>query len=124
MSLIKNTFLYLIPIIFGYNFNYIQDLIGMYSLEKGVQYYAEAHLSKWNSIIHTLFMPGTMYGFFISIPYIFRLKKKGAFKLKSQISLFYIGLYSKISIIKTIYVMILYSYPFYISSDRYKKKIS
>ena len=56
---------------------------------EGVDYYGEAHLSKWNALMHTTGMPFTIYGFVISIPALFGLPP---YKANRLISILY-GLY-------------------------------
>ena len=56
---------------------------------EGVDYYGEAHLSKWNALMHTAGMPFTIYGFVISIPALFGLPP---YKANRLISVLY-GLY-------------------------------
>ena len=53
---------------FGLFLTNILNTFGILSSEKGIDYYAEAHLSKWNSWIHTLGMPYTFYGISCWVP--------------------------------------------------------
>lgn len=46
----------------GYNFSAIQEFFNMRNGTDGVAYYGEVHLSFWNSLIHSFFMPITMCG--------------------------------------------------------------
>ena len=47
------------------------NLIGVYTGEKAISYYAEVHQSKWNSFIHTIGMPFTYYGLLLCVPPLF-----------------------------------------------------
>ena len=55
-------------IIFPYLLNYYNGNLISY---EGVKYYGEVHLSFWNSLIHTIFMPYTIYGMLLWIPAVF-----------------------------------------------------
>ena len=44
------------------------DYFGFLTGQAGVDYYAEVHMSRLNSYIHTAFMPFTIYGMFLWIP--------------------------------------------------------
>lgn len=83
--------------IFGYiSYNFLQHfmLIG----QKGLFYYAEAHLSFWNCLVHTIFMPVSMTGLLLLIPTIFRLKPEKANILMHSLLSFYIGHYIHLNI--------------------------
>lgn len=84
-------------ITFGYLFNNIQNMLGMYNLQKGIDYYAEVHQSNWNSMIHTYFMPLTMLGMCVWVPAVLNLNYRDAFKLQNYVFVFYFGLYLRIS---------------------------
>jgi uncharacterized membrane protein YGL010W len=114
-------FSYLLLYVLGYNFHYIQDIIGMRNQWDGIAYYAEVHRSKWNSVIHTLFMPYTMLGFYISIPAILGLSQNSAFIIKSYIMTFYFGLYSQISLKVSLLCGIMYYIPFILSTRLYSE---
>lgn len=103
----------------GYNFNYIQTILGMRNLTDGVQYYGEIHNSHWNSFIHTLFMPFTMFGMYLWIPALFKLNETNALELKWRVMLFYIGLYSRISLFNTFVIIGLYYFPYTYSTRIY-----
>jgi len=103
----------------GLVFCNFQREIGMYNLWDGVNYYAEVHQSKWNSIIHTLFMPATVLGTFISIPAALNLNNRDAFDLRIAAVLFYLGLYMRISPSITCVVVIWYWAALYYSPGLY-----
>jgi uncharacterized membrane protein YGL010W len=109
----------IIILLFGYNFHYLQNMIGMRNLADGVEYYAEVHRTFWNSIIHTIFMPITMFGMYLWIPALFGLNKQVTFMVKCYAMIFYVGLYSQISLHITIMTMCLYFYSFAFSTKLY-----
>ncbi len=100
----------------GCNFYILQQLFGMRHSEDGVKYYAEVHKSTWNSLIHTIFMPVTMFGFFISVPAIFNAGYKKSHTLRRLVMVFYLGVYIKISSVIGILVFIYYIIPLYYAS--------
>ncbi len=100
----------------GRYFHLFQQRIGMHNLQNGVIYYSEVHTSFWNSCIHTIFMPFTMFGFFVSIPAVMRLNYVRTINIRLICMLFYFGLYSRISVLIGIIFMIYYSIPLYFSS--------
>ena len=110
---------YLLLFALGYNFHYIQDIIGMRNQWDGISYYAEVHRSKWNSVIHTLFMPYTILGFYISIPAILGLSPDTALIFKLYVMTFYFGLYSQISLNVAILCCVMYYLPFILSTRLY-----
>lgn len=67
---------YILSICFGifmpYFLNYNNLMLIGY---EAVNYYGEVHLSFWNSLIHTIFMPVTIYGMLLWIPAVFTRRK-------------------------------------------------
>lgn len=63
-----NFTIYLYAIFAGFMLSNILTVLGVLNGMDGVRYYGEVHLSFWNSVIHTLFMPFTYMGFNISVP--------------------------------------------------------
>ena len=118
-----NSYSYFASFLVGYNFNIIQDIIGMRNLWDGVDYYSEVHLSFWNSLIHTMFMPLTMLGMYLWIPALFDLDNVHAQIMKDMAMIFYIGLYMKISLTITCLVCMLYYFPYVYSSFLYSKEV-
>lgn len=102
-------------LLLGLLFDVIQRQIGMRCLEDGLLYYSEVHTTFQNSLIHTLFMPLTMFGMFLWIPGLFKLSPENTHVLKVNASLFYIGLYIRINLLDTLLVMLLY-YPSFVLS--------
>ena len=112
--------IYISLIFFGYIFNYVQNLIGMRNLWDGVKYYAEVHQSKWNALIHTLFMPITIFGLYLLIPALIGLNSKNAKKFKDLVMCFYFGLYLRISVLIALFCVLWFHIPYLWSSHVYE----
>lgn len=93
-------------------FHHILDFFGMYSFQEGVNYYSEVHQSLWNSVLHTLLMPFTVFGFFLAIPALFRMNNYEAHVLRKCVCLFYISHYLHIHRIITLMIVMFYTAPF------------
>ena len=91
-----DTLTVLVSSILGYK---SYDLLSKFMLvgDKAINYYAEAHLSKWNSWIHTLGMPFSMYGMLLWIPALLNLNPAKAKLFIVGIYFFYGGHYIRIS---------------------------
>jgi hypothetical protein len=76
MMSVKNRSYYasIIGLIMGLLVGPLLSALGVLMWQPGVDYYAEVHLSFWNSLVHTLFMPFTYLGFNLAIPALFRIK--------------------------------------------------
>lgn len=93
----------------GLFFPLLQFLFGIYAFYDGVNYYAEAHLTSWNSYIHTLFMPFTSFGFLLALPSLYCLPYKQAKIIQNNLFLFYLGLYLPIDIrVALLYTIVYY----------------
>lgn len=106
-------------LLFGYYFGYIQKAIDMRYGWDGIDYYAEVHMSMWNSYVHTVFMLCTMEGMFIWIPALFDLNDLQALFLRINVGIFYFGLYFSISPVIAILTAVYYYLPFYDSEIYY-----
>ena len=104
----------------GYYFHINQDLIGMYSLDDGVNYYGEIHKSPLNKIIHGLFMPLTVYGILLWFPALLNLNIFDASILRGCVYYFYLGLYLKINIFYALLYSIIYYIPLKYANIDYK----
>jgi len=102
----------LLAIAIGVGFHTFQDSIGMASLQVGVEYYRQVHLSFWNSLIHTLCMPITMFGMFLWVPALFKLDPLDAYALRKYVCIFYMVHYSQIRLSITLLVIVLYAFPY------------
>ena len=65
--------------------------------KKAIIYYAEAHLSKFNSYIHTIFMPFSILGILIWLSALFKLTPNMAKYFMWKLYYFYGGLYLNIN---------------------------
>lgn len=95
--------------LFGFYSTIILNFLGIYNGRQGVDYYGEAHLSQWNSLIHTAFMPFTSYGILLFFPNLIGLNKLSATLLIDYVYLFYFGHYFYISP----YIGLLFAFFFY-----------
>ena len=76
---------------------------------QGVNYYGEAHLTRWNAYMHTLGMPFTIYGMLLWIPALFRLNEKQAYQFQYALYFLYGGHYITVSkIIGLLYYLFYY----------------
>ena len=71
-----------ISCILGLVSHHVLHVLNMKTGLEGVNYYAEVHQSKWNSYIHTLGMPFTIYGMLLWIPALCGLKSTDAHRLQ------------------------------------------
>ena len=74
----------LITIFCGLMVTPIMNSIGMLNGLEGIDYYAEVHQTKWNSIVYTIGMPFTFYGISCWFPALFRLTNRN----KNRMQLF------------------------------------
>jgi len=56
------------PVIVGISVPYILSLFGVLIGQEGVDYYGEVHSTFHNAMVHTIFMPFTIYGMLLWIP--------------------------------------------------------
>ena len=63
----------------------------------GVNYYAEAHLTLWNSYVHTAFMPFTTYGMLLWIPALFNFNHSNGVRLMWLLYNIYGGHYIRVN---------------------------
>ena len=110
----------IIILLTGYFFHINQDLIGMYSLDDGVNYYGEIHKSSLNKIIHGLFMPLTVYGILLWFPALLNLNISDASILRVWVYYFYLGLYLKINIFYALIYSIIYYFPLNFANIDYR----
>lgn len=103
----------------GYFFHYVQQVLGIYNQWDGVYYYAEVHLSKFNCLIHTLFMPFTMLGLYVLVPAILGLAPATSKKFKRLLMAFHFGLYCQLSVPIAILCCLFYFIPFVYSDKLY-----
>jgi hypothetical protein len=94
--------------------------IGFLVGEKGVEYYAEAHLSKWNAWIHTTCMPFTIYGMLFWISALLRLKRRNAKKFNWFLYLLYGGHYLRVNAKVSLVYYLMYYYVVVVANRRYR----
>ena len=89
--------------------NYIRNY--MLTGIDGVNYYGEAHLTRWNAWMHTIGMPFTIYGMVLWIPSLLRLNPKLASRLMMAMYFFYGGHYLRINIFMAAIYFFIYYLP-------------
>lgn len=115
----------IIPTIIGvYLLPKMLDLCGILHGEEGVIYYAEVHKSKFNSYIHTIFMPFTYLGFNMAVPAILGLSVRQASRLQLAFYCMYITHYMTINIHSGVLCAIIYSMPVLLASNTYDLNIA
>ena len=99
---------------------YLSDILklcGILSGKKGIKYYAEAHLSKWNSWMHTIGMPFTFYGISCWVPALLSiiriLSKYDQSNMQLSVWYVYIIHYMTIDVKRALLCIIFYVYPAY-----------
>ena len=95
----------------------ILNVCGILSGEEGINYYAEAHLSTWNSWMHTIGMPFTFYGISCWVPALFNtiqlISKNG--RNNMQLYIWYVCMlhYMTIDFKRGLVCLAFYLYPAY-----------
>ena len=117
------TFL-LLPIVLGYFAGNILDIFGVYNGVKGLQYYEEAHLSKWNSFIHTIGMPFVYYGISLWFPALCQYDSENAFKIQTFFYLMYMTHYMCVDFWRGLLTAVIYSVPYYYAVVHYANSTS
>ena len=114
------TYIFLwLPIVLGFFTGNILDLFGVYNGVKGLQYYGEAHLSKWNSLIHTIGMPFVYYGISLWVPALLFYDRWNAYKIQTFFYLLYMTHYMTINVWRGLFTAIVYLVPYYLSMVHY-----
>ena len=102
----------------------IMNGIGMLNGLEGIDYYAEVHQTKWNSVVHTIGMPFTFYGISCWFPALFRLTNRN----KNRMQLFCWSLfaihYMSIDFFRGIFCILFYIYPSFLAYNRTKYTIT
>ena len=104
-----SSFLYILTFLIGFYSNIPLSKI-MLTGSDGLEYYTEAHLTKWNSNVHTICMPFSMYGLLLSIPSFFGISSDQAKILAKCLYIFYIGHYLTLDAYVTLLYICMY-YP-------------
>jgi len=89
----------------------IMNICNFTNGEDGLDYYAEVHLSSWNSCVHTIGMPFTFYGISCWVPPLFNLSNKNMNKM--QLYLWYLIFmhYISINFFSGLFCTLFYVYP-------------
>ena len=114
-----NFFLYPTAIITGIIIPNILHYNGFYIGDSGVDYYAEVHTTKLNSVIHTIGMPFTIYGMLLWIPVIFNLNCKSYIAIQRFLYISYMTHYVLIDWRIGLNTAIIYYIPVYYSNKLY-----
>jgi hypothetical protein len=108
---------YWLALCFGFFASHILGFFGVLTGQKAVDYYAEVHLSTWNSFIHTLGMPFTYMGLNLLVPALFKMKDP--WMLQFCVFVVYMTHYATIDFTTTLvttliyYQVVKYSYNLY-----------
>lgn len=105
---------------FGFFASHILGLFGVLTGQKAVDYYAEVHLSTWNSFIHTLGMPFTYMGLNLLVPALFGIKEP--WMLQFCVFIIYMTHYATIDLTTTLVTTLIYYQVMKYSYDLYMKK--
>ena len=90
--------------------------------DEAIDYYAEAHLYKWNAFIHTIGMPFTACGLIQLASGILNLRRETAKQFSLAVYLLYGGHYALLFPTKPVITYyVLYSIPLYLAFKRYDK---
>ena len=90
--------------------------------QAGVDYYSQVHLSFWNSLFHTIFMPFTYMGFNIAIPAMLCIKDN--WYIQWFFYVIYMTHYFVIDPITAIFTALLYYQVIKLSHKIYMRKIT
>ena len=110
----------LLPVIIGYNITFIFSNLGFYTGRKGLQYYREAHLSRWNCLMHTIGMPFVYYGISIWFPMLFQFSTEDGWKLQTFFYLVYMTHYICVDRQVGVLTSLVYFIPYYYSVSHYE----
>ena len=86
---------------------------GILTGHAGLDYYAEVHQSKWNSFIHTLGMPFTVYGISCWFPTLFCLNNEKMNKMQLYVWYMLSVHYLSIDFMRGMLCIMFYIYPAY-----------
>jgi hypothetical protein len=96
------------------------NMFGVMSGQSAVDYYGEIHLSTWNSLIHTAFMPFTYMGVNLAVPAFFNLASSDTLLLQVYIFGIYVVHYMTINPFIGFFVGMWYTYPVLKAYDIYE----
>ena len=119
LSMIKNV--ETVPIVLGTLVTPTLHYIGMGTGMNAVEYYGEVHLSYWNSVMHTMGMPFTAYGFVLAIPSLFNLNTEQGIYVQKCVFILYFIHYLTFDPIIAILYFFFYSFPLYFAMNTYRE---
>ncbi len=100
--------IFLIGTLLGSLTSNIFSIFGIYTGDKAIQYYAEVHQSRWNSVIHTIGMPFTYYGLLLCVPPLLGMNIENTLSLQLFFYFYFISYYLTLDITVGIIVAICY----------------
>jgi len=106
----------------GWKLDSIMVMFNQPTLNKGVEYYAEVHISRWNSMIHTICMPITMFGMYLCVPAMLNMSVKQAHIMMQYVFLMYMVHYMKINFYIASIWLIIYGLTANLSAYVYEKR--
>ena len=119
LTIVKN--IDIIPVVFGIVTTPTLNYIGIGTGLDAVEYYGEVHLSYWNSVMHTIGMPFTAYGFVLAIPSLFNLENEMAIYIQKCVFIIYFIHYLTFDPMIALIYFFLYSFPLYFAMITYKE---
>lgn len=111
---------FILSIFLGFTVPLVLKYFGVLIGDEAVEYYAEVHQSKWNSVIHTLFMPFTYLGFNISVPALFGQNFGGAWTLQKCFYTAYMTHYILLNPLVGLVTAIIYYYIIHLGRWMYE----
>ena len=118
--MLMNLLYYFLSFSVGYASNYLYGALGVFHGRKGVKYYAEVHTRRLNVIVHVVGMPFTIYGMSLWIPATgYELFEIDPFVTRYCLFLYYLGLYSYISLDDCVYYCFMYFPTVLLAIDNY-----
>ena len=84
------------------------SILGIFTGDKAIDYYAEVHQSKWNSVVHTVGMPFTYYGLLLCVAPLFGMNLENTLLLQMFFYSYFISYYLSLNPIVGMLVAICY----------------
>ena len=105
---VKTIEVFLSGIIMGVLTGPIFSIMGVYTGDNAINYYAEVHQSKWSSVVHTVGMPFTYYGLLLCVAPLFGMNLENTLLLQMFFYSYFISYY--LSLNKTIGILVAICY--------------
>lgn len=123
MNIKVNSFLTCMTgIICGLLIDPVLSYFGILVSYPGVDYYAQVHLSFWNSLIHTILMPFTYFGLNLVVPALLRIKD--SWHIQLLVFMMYMTHYFTFCPLTAILSTLYYYYTIKFAHKLYIKKIT